>query len=564
MPSSAHSRSSRAALLATLVVAAATPRRSAAQEQAPERPIWLAAPSRTWLEATTGTVLEEYLRALQLDTARSRSYPQTVRGYAPSEVQAMLRGGAGPWDRAVGSRRRARVELVLLRPGANTVVNSTFPFGLDDGAMWAGRGLSAALDVGAYLVVGPLSVRVQPVLVWSQNATFRLFDAQRPGGARFHDPIAPFEIDTPERFGDTPWHRLDYGESEVRLDLLGLAAGLSNARQSWGPATTHPLVLGPNAPGFAHLFVGTARPLSIGIGRLHGRIISGRLDQSEWSPTPDSLARRLGAGLALSFMPRGTTGLEIGGTRFFHRRWTGGEASWRGLSVPFTGYLFKQQSIGTDDPESPNFDPDNQLASLFVRWAPAGARTELYGEYARNDASLNAREIVTEPDHQSAYTLGARRLIEGRPARLRLVRAEWVNARATHIDRVRPQGLLYTHNIFTQGHTNQGKVLGSVAVPGGGGFVVGFDEYDARGVRTIELHRLGRIAAIGEGAPSADSVDVQYALSYRRTRLTGRLDVTTGATTVWELNRDFRRDAFNLAVQVGVRFGARRVAEAAP
>ena len=41
------------------------------------------------------------------------------------------------------------------------------------------------------------------------------------------------------------------------------SAGLSNARETWGPAVTHPLILGPNAPGFAHAFVGTGHPVPI-------------------------------------------------------------------------------------------------------------------------------------------------------------------------------------------------------------------------------------------------------------------------------------------------------------
>jgi hypothetical protein len=198
---------------------------------------------------------------------------------------------------------------------------------------------------------------------------------------------------------------------------------------------------------------------------------------------------------------------------------------------------------------------DNQLASAFVRWAPRGARAELYGEFARNDAALDVREIIAEPDHQSAYMLGARALLGGSAARLRLVRVEWVNSRVTHVHRVRPQGPFYSHTALRQGHTNRGEVLGSVAVPGGGGALVGLDTYAPDGRTSLELHRIARGARPGEGAPSPGEADVQYAATYARTRFRAGIDVTTAATAAWELNRGFRGDAFNLNVHVAVRYG---------
>jgi hypothetical protein len=512
----------------------------------------------TWWEATSASALEEYLRALQLDTSQTRRFPQTVRAIGPAGLAAMARpDGGGPWRAAFAPVNGSRRQMTVLRPSVVTIVNSSFPFGFDDGAIWAGRGLSAAAEWGAVVTLGPLSARVQPMLVWSQNAGFTLSDETRAGEARFRDPITPGSIDLPQRFGTRPYARLDAGESEVRLTVGPATAGLSNARQTWGPGVTHPLVLGPNAPGFIHGFIGTARPIPIGIGRLHGRVVTGRLEQTEWSPAPDSLARRLAAGAVVTFLPGRATGLELGATRFFHRRWTPGRIPWRGFAVPFTGYLFKEGVLASDDPESPQFLVDNQLASVFVRWAPQRARAEVYAEYARNDASLNVREIIAEPDHQSAYLFGARALLGAAGSDMRVVRFELVNSRVTHLDRVRPQSPFYEHGILQQGHTHRGKLLGSVAVPGGGGAVLGWDGYDARGVTTLELHRIARHVTPGEGAASPTDVAVQYVARFAKTRFGGRADLTAGGALVWELNHNLRRDAVNLNLTVGARFGAR-------
>ncbi len=93
-------------------------------------------------------------------------------------------------------------------------------------------------------------------------------------------------IDLPQHFGDGPYTRVDPGQSSLRLDARGVAAGLSTANQHWGPAAEHPLLLGSNAPGFLHAFLGTSEPVDVWIGSLHGRVVYGRLRQSGYSRTP--------------------------------------------------------------------------------------------------------------------------------------------------------------------------------------------------------------------------------------------------------------------------------------
>src|SRR5581483_7717213 len=101
----------------------------------------------------------------------------------------------------------------------------------------------------------------------------------------------------------------------------GMMAELSTADQWWGPAIENPLILSNNAPGFLHLSIGTSTPVNIGIGRVHGRVVWGRLEQSAYSPDqgPDSL--RFMSGLVAEFMPRGVPGLELGAARFFNSPW---------------------------------------------------------------------------------------------------------------------------------------------------------------------------------------------------------------------------------------------------
>ena len=77
---------------------------------------------------------------------------------------------------------------------------------------------------------------------------------------------------------------------------ISTTRSLSTAEQAWGPGVTHPLILGPNGPGFPHGFVETERPIPVLVGRVSARLIAGRLDQSPYSPAPD-LPRHSGVGI---------------------------------------------------------------------------------------------------------------------------------------------------------------------------------------------------------------------------------------------------------------------------
>ena len=110
------------------------------------------------------------------------------------------------------------------------------------------------------------------------------------------------------------------------------------------------------------------------------------------------------SGLALSFLPRGLPGLEIGADRFFHTGWPRRgifKAPWY---RPFEGIL--KQSLSTSTNPMGDDVGDNQEASAFARWAFPGHGIEVYGEYAREDHNYDLRDLLQEPDHESGFMLG--------------------------------------------------------------------------------------------------------------------------------------------------------------
>lgn len=458
-------------LLAAVALAA-----SADAQRAPAADTTVACAARSW--RVQGDARDTYERALQtLDTTDRRLW--SLRS-----TERESRCASARWSAHASAR---------------TLYNSLRPFGLHEGPVWAGVGATAAVDAGFAWARGPLRVRFAPVAFWAQNAAF--------AGA---DTLSPVNIDRPDRFGGGSYARIEPGETEVRLAAWGAAAGVSTAVEVWGPARTHALLLGPHAGGVPRLFAGTDRPANVGIGRLHGRVVLGRLEQSAYTDIPGDSARRLAAGIVVVFQPHGLDGLEVGGARFFDRVYDGGFRA-GDLLIPFEG-LLKSRLRDKDDPT--RSAPDNQLASVFFRWATRGAGFEVYGEYARDDHNADLRDLALEPDHISAYTLGVQRSWR-RGEAVSVFGAEVLNARPTHLGRVRGQAPWYVNTVVRQGHTQRGLVLGSPAAPGGGGFVLAWDQLSPSARWGVRWDRVARGLRTGETADATsetlDAVTVEVA-----------------------------------------------------
>lgn len=508
-------------------------------------------------EVFVGSEVEGYLRTLQV-AGRGGSYPWAIRGFSPREVSRVApTDSVHPWraryrfarDTAGGARVR------WVRPGAQAFVNTTMPYGSNDGAVWAGRGLTLAVDGGAALEWRALSVTVAPMAFIAQNAAFTLEDNGAGGAAEFGDARAPFNIDLPQRFGDGPYGRVEPGQSSLRLDAGIFAAGVSTANQHWGPAADLPLILGHNAGGFPHAFAGSSRPVDLWIGRLHGRLVWGRLDQSSYTFSEET--RRFMSGAVAVFTPRGLPTLELGATRFFNTPWPAGGLSFSNFTKPLEGFLKEGLDNGGQEGEEGEEelqgDPDNQLASVFFRWHHPRSGVEAYGEYAREDHNADRRDVLLEPDHNSGYTIGVRRVWSRADGSLVSLRGEVLNTRVTHLNLVRPQSPFYVHTAARQGHTQRGQLLGAPSGYAGGGTVLALDRYTRRGRSSLSFTRTVRDRGVPFSAHREP--EVTQGLGVESLRFMGRFDVTGGITAAYQANRGAGGSAFNLNTVVRVRMG---------
>ena len=506
---------------------------------------------------------ENYLRYLQ-DAGLAALYPWSLREFSQKDLATLaVKGGSHPWS-GKGDYKDypSRFSFKVLPVNLVFRFNSAFPYGSNDGAVWAGRGLTSAIDLGFAFRAGPLSVTVNPIGFRAENRPFQLQASVVPGANPYADPLFPTAIDRPQRFGASAYARVDPGESTVRLDLLGLTAGVSTANMGWGPMEIYPYIIGGNAPGCPHAFVGTSSPVPVWIGKVHGRVYWGRLDQSAYSPVTgtsyyssllEAGTKSFMSGAVGIFEPRGVSGLELGAARFFHSVWprTGIPRSY--FTKPFQALL--KNSLGGSSGFVGGTEAgagDNQLASAFARWVFPSSGFELYGEYGREDHSADIRDFIQEPDHSRTYGLGLRKVFRADSLRLSALRLELINYELPTLvrHRVGGEGGIYVHGTLRQGHTNLGQVLGADAGVGtGAGSLIAWDKYDRRGKFSIGWARTVR----GEdgtyylaGAYNTRAKDVSHALQVERVRYSAFGELRGGLALVREFNRDFQRDAWNV------------------
>ena len=184
--------------------------------------------------------LQPYVRALQ------------VAGKSPSKTSFLLLPileaeelGFGSWASASPLLRPGRVEdsskgwwSFKGRVGYRT----GYPSDRNDGALWQGKGVTAAFYLGSGVSLGRVSVALHPTIFWAENRDFSLWPVFFNGQP---EEAYPFRwIDWPQRMDDGSFWSIGPGESELSVRLGGWMAGLSSRNRSWGPGLENSIVLG--------------------------------------------------------------------------------------------------------------------------------------------------------------------------------------------------------------------------------------------------------------------------------------------------------------------------------
>lgn len=409
-----------------------------------------------------GSPAEDHLRLRQLAGGTE------VDGFLIRSPSSRLRPLGGP----------GRVRWSLLAPQVEAAWNSTLPFSLNEGAMWAGRGASAQVTLGARVEAGPLSLVFAPQLTYAQNRAFQTLPPDTLSRSAFAAPwyVGRHSADVPLRFGNRPLVSLHPGQSTLSYTSYGVAAGVSTENQWWGPGIRNAIVMSSNAEGFPHFFLRTASPVRTRFGAVEGKWIVGGLAESLFFDTVSTNDVRSLSGFVATFRPAATPGLTVGLSRVVYA------AVDRAADVPahaldmLTRWDHPGPPVRTVAPGDttrrdtvfvwPREPGREQLFSVFGRWVLPPDGVEVYAEWARTQLPASLGDMVKQPNHTQGYTLGLQWAKPVRRDDVFRLQTEITYLEESTTFNNRPLQGYYVSASVPQGYTNRGRVIGAAIGPG--------------------------------------------------------------------------------------------------
>ena len=430
-------------------------------------------------------------------------------------------------------RTAADLELAMLPAHLQASWSQGYPIDRNNGALWGGRGIAAAVTAGVELRIGVLTAAVSPTATFQENQSFELKPVDLPGYTRLINAAHPQTIDWPQRFGVNSYATIDPGQSYVRVDTRPVSLGISHENIWIGPSLRTPLLLSNTAGGFPHAFV-TLNPIGSPIGRIGIDALWGRLDESNYFDGDPSNDHRLLSGITVELQPRGAPGLFIGASRLY-------TSTMRGRDV--VELLARPYGLSGDD-QLRQLE-DNALFAAFVRYVLPSVGAEVWAEWGHENGFADLWDIVSEPDQTQAYVIGFQKLT---PVRGRTLA---VYAELAHLESPLPlrggRGAVtfYTHGSIRQGHTHKGQMLGAWIGPGSDAQTIALDWIGQRSSTGfyIERARFDTDAYLDQWAVyyGHNGHDAQLSLGARHDRQLGPLQLALDASYANRYNRNFLR-----------------------
>ena len=401
---------------------------------------------------TNQFILEEFLRREQLLGKISSSSFLTRPLISSDSI------GSGNFHYSLtilekDSTRFFSPEVKLLPISMGSQLGSGMPYP-EGGKFLQAKGYQQLISAGTYGSFGPLSIQLQPELIFAQNQSY--------------DPGISKEswIEYVEILGQGPYSKLISGQSSIRLNYGAFSLGASTENIWWGPGQYNSLLFSNNAFGFQHLTLNTQKPAKTFLGSFEGQLIMGKLENFAPFIRNGKEDWRYVNGITFSYQPKWLPGLFLGASRVFQQYSSYNNQSWAYYFPIFEPF----QKINLINPNSPDFNSteyDGRLQSQqltgFARLVIPKAKAEVYFEYGRRDHAVDWREFLLNPEHARAYIFGFKKLMPLSNKSFFQINGEILQQQES-INILNRYGAFGgkswgSHNI-TQGFTQQGQLLG--------------------------------------------------------------------------------------------------------
>ena len=381
---------------------------------------------------------------------------------APIASHALMRSASSS-VRDSGTARFRELRWGWMRPTIDLVWNSGGAFSLNDGAPWAGRGLTMALSGGVRATARGLHVVMMPQIWTTANDQFAVLPGRDSLRSSFGSPwySGLISADLPERFGVDRTTAFDLGESAAWWRTSRVDVGIATESQWWGPGIRNALLMSNNAGGIPHAFLRTSAPVRTAAGDIEAKWIVGALSESRFFDANSANDMRSLSGGVVTFTPRPEPGLTVGMARVVYAVIPGaGALPARALDV------IGRWGRGLNVRSATHGRAAEQLMSVFGRWVFPGSGAEAYGEWGRIMLPTTLRSLLVAPQASQGFTAGMQWAPAiGPSSRLRL-QAEVTNLEQSPPSRSADTISFYVSSVVPQGYTHRGQVVGAAIGPG--------------------------------------------------------------------------------------------------
>lgn len=348
--------------------------------------------------------------------------------------------------------RKARLTLGAVYPDIRLVAMEGIPDSRGDGSLWAGRGVSSLVRLGATLDWGRVHLALAPEVWHAANRPYDLLPGRDTSRSTFASPFftGRNSLDLPSRMGRAPVTEVTPGQSAAWASIGPLDAGVSSSNLWWGPGARDGLMFGPGAAGIPRLFLRTPRPVATPLGRVSIDWFLGILTESRWFDHDTSNDHRSLSAAALSWSPRSSDNFTVGIARAVQR------------IARLDGSVLSRALDAVRG--APEHEAD-RLTMFFVRLVLPDAGMRAWAELATPRPMGRIRDLLTVPGDNLAYQLGVEQLIRHGASRW-LLHAEVMNLEPGLMVRDRPSPSFYAGTGTPQGWTQRGQLLGAGTGPG--------------------------------------------------------------------------------------------------
>ncbi|WP_421773372.1 capsule assembly Wzi family protein [Gracilimonas sp.] len=348
----------------------------------------------------------------------------------------------------------------------NTVYNSEYARGLNDGPAWQGKGGNFTTAFGFSGRWGNLTYVVNPIIQYNQNLPFNTGVQYTSRGNPYQYPFDD-RIDYVMRYGSSSSSNIYPGQSELALSLNKIEFSVSTQNMRWGPAVYNPIIMSTNAEGFPHLRIGTNNLLETKIGEFEGHILWGILRESDYFNNNSEDNNRYFTGLTLGYKPSFLEGFSFTAQRTLYTQTqylTGfidnGLAAFSGLFHPDGGTKINGEQFANDI-----YD---QNMSISIEYNSVDENLLIFWEWAVGDFSAGISNFLEHPDHFSGFTIGlSKTFVLANSNRLLLLIEHsdletWSERFTAGLGAIS----FYEHGLNQQGYTNNGQIMGASIGPG--------------------------------------------------------------------------------------------------